>query len=142
MIYYFKSKNFTKFNKKFYESNDVIATISKLTDDIVRTVAPDVETHYIPHAVNTDIFKKLDDDIIEKLREENKGPDGRNLSDRFVVLFNSRNARRKHSGTLVFWFKEFLDRIGKDKAVLLMHTEPSDPNGTVRNPQFSHDPAL
>ena len=131
MVYYHVWDNYPypKFNKKFYESNDVIATISKLTDDIVRTVAPDVETHYVPHAVNTEVFHKLDDEIVDKLREENKGPDGRNLSDRFVVLFNSRNARRKHSGTLIFWFKEFLERVGDDKAVLLMHTEPTDPNG-------------
>jgi len=131
MVYYHVWDNYPypKFNKKFYESNDVIATISKLTDDIVRTVAPDVETCYIPHAVNTDVFKKLDDKIIKKLRKENKGPYGYDLDDRFVVLFNSRNARRKHSGTLIFWFKEFLERIGDDKAVLLMHTEPTDPNG-------------
>jgi glycosyltransferase involved in cell wall biosynthesis len=131
MVYYHVWDNYPypKFNKKFYESNDVITTISKLTDDIVRTVAPDVETHYVPHAVNTEVFKKLDDEIIESLKDENKGPDGRNLTDRFVILFNSRNARRKHSGTLIFWFKEFLDRIGHENSVLLMHTEPSDPNG-------------
>ena len=131
MVYYHVWDNYPypKFNKKFYESNDVIATISKLTDDIVRNVTPDVETHYIPHAVDTKTFKRLDDEIIEKLRKENKGPDGRNFSDRFVILFNSRNARRKHSGTLIFWFKEFLERVGDDKAVLLMHTEPTDPNG-------------
>ena len=29
-----------KFNKVFYESNDLIATISKLTDDIVKEVSP------------------------------------------------------------------------------------------------------
>ena len=131
MVYYHVWDNYPypKFNEKLYNSNDVIVTISKLTDDIVRTVAPDVETHYIPHAVDTEMFKKLDDEIITKLKKENKGPHGRNLSDRFVILFNSRNARRKHSGTLIFWFKEFLDRVGDDKAVLLMHTEPKDPNG-------------
>ena len=131
MVYYHVWDNYPypKFNKKFYESNDVIATISKLTDDIVKNVTPSVESHYIPHAVNTEVFKKLDNEIIQTLRKENKGPDGKDLSERFVVLFNSRNARRKHSGTLIFWFKEFLDRVGDDKAVLLMHTEPSDPNG-------------
>ena len=131
MVYYHVWDNYPypKFNKKFYESNDVIVTISKLTDDIVRNVTPDVETHYLPHAVNTDLFRKLDDEIIENLRGDNKGPDGRSLKDRFVVLFNSRNARRKHSGTLIFWFKEFLEMVGEDKAVLLMHTEPTDPNG-------------
>ena len=30
---------------------------------------------------------------------------------------------------MIFWFKEFLDKVGHDKAVLLMHTEPKDPNG-------------
>ena len=131
MVYYHVWDNYPypKFNKKFYEANDVIATISKLTDDIVRTVAPDVETHYVPHAVNTDVFKKLDSEIVDNLRKENKGPDGRSLEDRFVVLFNSRNARRKHTGTLIFWFKEFLDKVGHDNSVLLMHTEPTDPNG-------------
>ena len=131
MVYYHVWDNYPypKFNKKFYESNDVIVSISKLTNDIVKNVAPDVDLYHIPHAVDTDIFYKLDDETIQKLREENKGPDGRNLSDRFIVLFNSRNARRKHSGTLIFWFKEFLERVGDDKAVLLMHTEPTDPNG-------------
>jgi len=131
IVYYHVWDNYPypKFNKKFYESNDVIVSISKLTNDIVKNVAPEVELHHIPHAVNLEVFKKLDDEIIDKLREENKGPDGRSLADRFVVLFNSRNARRKHSGTLVFWFKEFLDKIGHENAVLLMHTEPTDPNG-------------
>jgi glycosyltransferase involved in cell wall biosynthesis len=131
MVYYHVWDNYPypKYNKKFYESNDVIVSISKLTNDIVKNVAPDVELHHIPHAVNTDVFCKIDDEIIKKLRKENKGPDGKNLSDRFVVLFNSRNARRKHSGTIIFWFKEFLDKVGHENAVLLMHTEPTDPNG-------------
>ena len=131
IVYYHVWDNYPypKFNKKFYESNDVIVSISKLTNDIVKNVAPNVELHHIPHAVNTDIFQKIDDEIIKNLKGENKGPDGRDLSDRFVVLFNSRNARRKHSGTLIFWFKEFLDKVGHENAVLLMHTEPTDPNG-------------
>ena len=29
----------------------------------------------------------------------------------------------------MWWFKEFLDKVGHDKACLLMHTEPHDPNG-------------
>ena len=29
----------------------------------------------------------------------------------------------------MFWFKEFLERVGEDKAALLMHTEPKDPHG-------------
>ena len=132
MVYYHVWDNYPypKYNKKFYESNDVVVSISKLTNNIVKNVAPDVELHHIQHAVNTDIFKDLGSEAKKTLRENNKiSVTGENLSDRFVVLFNSRNARRKHSGTLIFWFKEFLDKIGHDKATLLMHTEPTDPNG-------------
>ena len=50
-------------------------------------------------------------------------------TDKFVMLFNSRNARRKQSGSLIFWFKKFLDEVGHDKATLLMHTDPKDPHG-------------
>jgi len=34
-------------------------------NDIVKNVAPDVELHHIPHAVNSEVFKKLDDEIID-----------------------------------------------------------------------------
>ena len=46
-----------------------------------------------------------------------------------LFFWNNRNARRKQSGTLVWWFKEYLAKVGEDKAVLLMHTEPKDPHG-------------
>jgi len=40
----------------FYESNDHIASISKLTHECVTGVAPDVEASYVPHAVNSEFF--------------------------------------------------------------------------------------
>ena len=46
-----------------------------------------------------------------------------------VFFWNNRNARRKQSGCLIWWFKEFLDKVGHDKALLMMHTEPKDPHG-------------
>jgi len=94
-----------------------------VTDDIVRTVAPDVECHYIPHIINPQVFKKLPGNVIEDFRK------GSGLGDKFVVFWNSRNARRKMSGSLIFWFKDFLDKVGHDKATLLMHTDPKDPHG-------------
>ena len=56
MVYYHVWDNYPypTFNKKFYESNDFIATISKVTDDIVKTVAPNVKSQYIPHAVDNE----------------------------------------------------------------------------------------
>ena len=130
MVYYHVWDNYPypTFNKQFYESNDLVATISKVTDDIVKTVAPEVKSQYIPHAVNGDIFKpETNDDLIEEFKKSMFG-DFYN-PDKFVFFWNNRNARRKQSGSLIFWFKEFLDKVGHDKATLVMHTEVKDPNG-------------
>ena len=128
MVYYHVWDNypFPTYNKKWYESNDVICTISKVTDDVVANVAPKVERHYIPHAVNTSIFKKLPELDVSSSKVQTLGESAK---DKFVFLWNNRNARRKQSGSLIFWFKEFLDRVGHEKACLIMHTDPADPNG-------------
>ena len=126
MVYYHVWDNYPypTYNKDFYDSCDVVATISKVTDDIVKTVAPDVESHYLPHAVPADIFKPLDKKLVEDARlSAGYKPDQK------LFFWNNRNARRKQSGSLVFWFKDFLDKVGHDKAVLLMHTDPKDEAG-------------
>ena len=125
MVYYHVWDNYplSKFNKIWYDSTDVVAAISKVTRDIVANVSPDTELHYIPHAVNSEFFKPILQEEIDKLKQTS-GLDGK-----FVVFWNNRNARRKQPGTLLFWFKEFLNRVGHDKACLLMHTDPGDPNG-------------
>ena len=130
MVYYHVWDNFPApmFNRDFYLSNDHIVTISKVTDDIVKEVAPEVGRTYIPHAVDPRVFKPFPEQEIEKIKQQlwtsqNLDP------DRFTVFWNNRNARRKQSGTLVYWFKAFLDNVGHDKARLLMHTDPKDPHG-------------
>jgi len=131
MVYYHVWDNYPypTFNKSVYESNDFIATISKVTDDIVKTVAPGVKSQYIPHAVNSDIFKPIENNE-EFLQEFKKQTFGEHYDpDKFVFFWNNRNARRKQSGSLIFWFKQFLDKVGHDKACLVMHTDVKDPNG-------------
>jgi len=130
MVYYhvWDNKPYPYFNKPYYDSNDHIATISKVTDDIVKTVAPDVPSTYLPHAVDGRLFFKIPKPEITKHREESGLP-----KDKVIFFWNNRNARRKQSGTLIFWFKEFLDKVGHDKAMLIMHTEPNDPNGQDLN---------
>ena len=125
MVYYHVWDNYPypTFNKPWYASNDHIACISKLTHDIVQTVVPDVERSYIPHAVDEDVFRPLDPENIKQFRES------RGIDDKFVCFWNNRNARRKQSGTLIFWFKEFLDKVGHDNATLIMHTDPKDIHG-------------
>ena len=126
IVYYHVWDNFPAphFNKKFYDSNDFIASISKLTQQVVREVSPSVPSMYIPHAVNGDFFKPMDKEEIRKssLPEEDRG--------KFIAFWNNRNARRKQSGSLIFWWKDWLDKNNlHDKAQLIMHTEPSDPHG-------------
>lgn len=137
MVYYHVWDNFPAphFNAKWYRSNDHVACISKVTHEIVKQVAPQVDSSYLPHAVNASIFRpaetadekaevaKIRENVLAASKEKNP-----NLKKK-IFFWNSRNARRKQSGTLVWWFKEFLDEVGHDKAVLLMHTDPRDPHG-------------
>ena len=128
MVYYHVWDNypFPMYNKRYYDSNDVVATISKVTSDIVQNVSPDVEERYIPHAVPMDIFKKSDQGKIKEIVQQNPKLEGKT-----IFFWNNRNARRKQSGTLLFWFSEFLkqEEIDNKKVCLLMHTDPSDPHG-------------
>ena len=132
LVYYHVWDNYPapEFNKIFYQSNDVIATISKVTDDIVSIVAPDVERHYIPHAIDPEFFHPLEKEDIAPFIVDLFGVESADeIEDRFTFFWNNRNARRKQSGTLLYWFNEFLDRVGRDKARLIMHTDPSDAHG-------------
>ena len=118
------------FNRKWYLSNDVVTTISKVTNDIVKNVAPEVDLRHVPHAVNDNVFSRIEDrKIVEDFKKENQlGIDSKG-NKRFTFFWNNRNARRKQSGSLMFWFNDFLNKVGRDKATLIMHTEPRDPNG-------------
>jgi len=130
MIYYHVWDNYPypEFNARWYKSTDVIACISKVTHDIVQTVAPEVESYYLPHAVDSNVFKPYPSEDVKEFSKALLN-DGDNMEDKITFFWNNRNARRKQSGSLIFWFKEFLDQVGHDKARLIMHTEPKDPNG-------------
>jgi glycosyltransferase involved in cell wall biosynthesis len=137
MVYYHVWDNvpYPMFNGRFYRSTDEVMCISKITHEILKNVSPEVSSHYLPHAVNSNIFYKYKTDEekakVEILRnrialestEHHKNPNKK------IFFWNNRNARRKQSGTLVWWFKEFLDEVGHDKATLLMHTDAKDQHG-------------
>ena len=127
IVYYHVWDNYPypKFNAASYESNDAIVSISKLTEDIVKTVSPEVDSYYLPHVVDTDVFKPLPKArVYAFLKHNNIDP-----TEKRIFFWNNRNARRKQTGSLVWWFKEFLDEVGHDKAMLIMHTDPLDPHG-------------
>jgi len=127
MVYHhvWDNKPYPYYNKAHYLSNDKIVCISKVTHDIVQTVTPEVESIYLPHAVDGEIFKPLPKSEIQQFKQSTL-PSSKN---KFMFFWNNRNARRKQSGSLIWWFKEFLDKVGHDKATLLMHTDPKDPHG-------------
>jgi len=136
MIYYHVWDNYPypNYNKKFYDSTDIIASISKVTYDIVNNVAPDVENHYIPHAVDMNIFSPMSDEEIRETRSKQFGED----KNRVTFFWNNRNARRKMSGSLVTWFNEFAEEVGPENVRLIMHTDPNDPNGQDLNVLISN----
>ena len=129
MVYYHVWDNYPypDYNKIFYDSNDVVLAISKVTEDIVKTVSPDVDCRYVPHAVDTDIFNRHDDEAVTEFKKAVLGETYD--EDKVIFFWNNRNARRKQSGSLIFWFAEFLKKVGKDKACLVMHTEVKDQHG-------------
>lgn len=129
IVYYHVWDNtpYPMFNKKFYDSNDYIAAISKVTDDIVRNVSPDVKCEYIPHAVDPKFFTPLSD---EKILEIRKSTLPEQDWDKIIFFWNNRNARRKQSGSVLWWFNEWVEKRNmRGKVQLLMHTDPFDPHG-------------
>jgi glycosyltransferase involved in cell wall biosynthesis len=133
MVYYhvWDNKPLPMFNKKFYESNDHIASISRVTHECVRGVAPDVSASYVPHAVDSTVFRPLSFEDKYKMRASTLPAEDQ---DKFIVFWNNRNARRKQSGSLLWWWKEWLDKRDLNgKAQLIMHTNPFDAHGQNLN---------
>ena len=128
IVYYHVWDNYPVplFNKNYYDSNDAVVTISKLTSDIVKTVSPDVKELYLPHAVNNDIYKPFSEEEILSFKDSSLGEDSR---DKVVYFWNNRNAKRKMSASVLWWFREFLNEVGEENACLIMHTDPSDSVG-------------
>ena len=71
MVYYHVWDNYPypHYNSISYNSNDVVLAISKVTEDIVRNVAPGVDCRYVPHSVDTDVFKKKDPESEAKVKD-------------------------------------------------------------------------
>ena len=118
-----------EFNRVLYESTDLINCINYPTYEMVKQRFPE-RTNYIPHAVPKEVFHPLPE--AEKMRLKGMIL-GKERLDHFVVLYVSRNARRKMPSDIILSFKMFLDDLekkhGHRKASLVMHTDPMDPEG-------------
>ena len=135
LVYYHVWDNYPypKYNKRFYDSNDMIVTISKVTSDIVQTVAPNIRERYIPHSLPPNLFHQIDDGStdLKQVKKELFNGMGLEKVPNMLFFWNNRNARRKQSGSLIKWYAEFLeqDDIDRSNVALLMHTNPEDTHG-------------
>ena len=123
------------YNKEFYESCDALLGISKQTVNINKMVLGDKAEgkviEYVPHGLNTEFFHPIDDSNEKFNIFKNKLFSGKKYD--FVLLFNSRNIRRKSIMDLLLAWKVFTDSLPKAKAektLLLLKTEAIDNNGT------------
>lgn len=113
------------FNRPFYDSNDHIAALSLKTYGLLQDIGHR-SFSYISHAVDRNVFKPLPREEIEKYKHDKLGTMG---LKKFMLFWNNRNARRKQTGDVVATFAKFSREVGGDNVVLMMHTQPNDPEG-------------
>jgi glycosyltransferase involved in cell wall biosynthesis len=128
-----------KYNENYYDSVDSLLSISKQTKLINELVLGDKAKNktleFIPHGIDSEVFRPLDKDNDEEFQNFKKGVLN-NRDFEFIVYFNSRNIQRKRPGDIILAYKYFCDLIGKEKAkncALIMHTQPVDQHGTDLN---------
>jgi glycosyltransferase involved in cell wall biosynthesis len=136
------------YNRAYYESCDALLAISKQTKNINTLVLGDKAKNkiiqYVPHGLNEDIFKPLDN--TPELKEFKKKLFGGKEID-FALFFNSRNIRRKQIPDTMMAYKLFVDGLSEEQAkrcAFVLHTQVVDDNGTdleaVRELLFGDDP--
>ena len=122
-------------NRNFYRSDDMLLGISKQSTNIVKNVLRDHQKEdwavkYVPHGIEPKRFFPIINDLEfevwkEKFLEKEKYD--------FVVLWNSRNIRRKNASDIILAWRTFLDQLPVEQAkkcLLLLHTDPVDEHGT------------
>ena len=126
------------YNRNFYRSDDMLLCISKQTKNIVKNVLKDYpkedwQVQYVPHGIDEKkyypILPKDNNEGFKKWKYELLGDEEYD----FVVLWNSRNIRRKNCPDIILAWRTFLDQLPVEKAkkcLLLLHTDPVDNNGT------------
>lgn len=119
---------YPEYNNVWYESTDLINCISPKTYELVKPRFPE-KTNYIPHAFPKSMYYPMDKQKQAQERDRIFGE----RADWFKALWVNRNATRKVPNDVLVSFKGFLDNLEKEeghrKALLVMHTEPTDKEG-------------
>jgi hypothetical protein len=127
-----------KYNRDYYESCDWLGCISKQTYGIVKRVygwdkepqwntAKDWQVSYVPHGINSDLYKPVD--VPEDFKKRIFG----DKEYDFVLYWNNRNIRRKQPMDAMLAFDEFRKTLTpeqQEKVCMVMHTEPVQEHGT------------
>ena len=129
---------YPRWNEPYYESCDLIMNISKQTHNIVQNVCQnkprtDWDSTYVPHGINEKYFYpvKNEKERLEMNKMKSELFQGKDIE--FCLFYNNRNIRRKMTSDTILAFKEFADKLPKekrDKVAYVMHTQPVDNNGT------------
>lgn len=92
---------------------------------------------YVPHGVDHRIWRNIESsdtegmEAVQRMRERLFGKEEKDV--KFVVLYNSRNIRRKMTSDIILAYRDFLAQLPVNKQEecrLLMHTQLIDENGT------------
>ena len=97
---------------------------------IITQEKPDWAIKYVPHGIDEKKFYPIINDLEFEVWKENFLE--KEKYD-FIVLWNSRNIRRKNPSDIILSWRTFLDQLPKEQAkkcLLIMHTDPIDGNGT------------
>lgn len=127
-----------KYNRDYYESCDWIGCISKQTYGITKRVygwdkekhwntAKDWQVSYVPHGINSDLYKPVD--VPEDFKKRVFG----DKEYDFVLYWNNRNIRRKQPMDAMLAFDEFRKNLAEEhqsRVCMLMHTNPVEEHGT------------
>ena len=118
-----------RFNEKIYKSVDQINCISELTYNMCKELKIE-NVDYIPHSFPNDVFYKLKEKEIKNYRKQIL----QEKEDWFLGVWINRNFRRKRPADVLKSWQIFLENLNQKychkKALLIMHTDPLDPDGT------------
>jgi glycosyltransferase involved in cell wall biosynthesis len=124
------------YNKVYYESCDLLMSISKQTklfnELVLGEKAKNKIIEYVPHGLDPNIYYPIEKENEIKLLNEFKTQMGLN-NKKFVLFFNSRNIRRKQIPDAMLAWKYFLDTLPKEEAhqcTFVLHTEIISEHGT------------
>ncbi|MHA1880417.1 MAG: glycosyltransferase family 4 protein [Candidatus Heimdallarchaeota archaeon] len=122
MMYFpFDSETVYEKSDEVLRKMDIRVAMSKFAKNLLQKETG-LDSYYIPHGVDTHLFRPLPKSVRSRLREEN------GFEDKFIVGSVARNQSRKVIPRLCQAFAKFAEN--KDDVILLLHTDPHDHMGT------------